>query len=243
MTGHPILKNMEQQADGWVKKYVLTYELPDGTLHEYHSASRRGAKEYAAKLERNARASRAAMAELEKAAELESAAELEKAAAPEGTKGNALAQDEQPSACETIVPDAVCIVARTPRNTLVMEREFRYPLNSWCVALPAGLVDPGEDILACAARELSEETGYEVIPGTPMRALPQAGYSSTGLTDETVQVVFVEAEKAGEAHTESSELIEVFELPVAGIDDFLNANRLPIGTRAQLILELMKALG
>ena len=139
-------------------------------------------------------------------------------------------------------PDAVSIVARTPRDTLVMEREFRYPLNSWCVALPAGLVDPGEDIFTCAARELSEETGYEVIPGAPMRALPQAGYSSTGLTDETVQIVFVEAEKAGAAHTEGAELIEVFELPIADIDQFLESNRLPIGTRAQLVLELMKAL-
>ena len=226
MALHPVLKDMEQQADGWVKKYVLTYELPDGTLHEYHCATRREAKEYAEGLERNGRLSRAEMERL-----------AGTGADTPTTPGSGLAPSDD------FIPDAVCIVARTPRDTVVMEREFRYPLNSWCVALPAGLVDPGEDIFTCAARELSEETGYEVIPDAPMRALPQAGYSSTGLTDETVQVVFVEAEKAGEAHTEGSELIEVFELPIADIQDFLKANQLPIGTRAQLVLELLSALG
>ena len=214
MSVHPKLVKVTKEAEGWVKKYVLTYELPDGTLYNYHCATRRDEEEYLAELELNATVSKAAMGAME-------------------------AGDALPEAAR-FTPDAVCIVARTPRDTLVMEREFRYPLNSWCTALPAGLVDPGEDVVTCAARELSEETGYEVIPGAPVRVLPQAGYSSTGLTDETVQIVFVEAEKAGKAHTESNELIEVFELPVADIDEFLKTNPLPIGTRAQLVLELFR---
>lgn len=207
----PKLIDVKQEADGWVKKYVLTYELLDGSLHTYHCASRRGLEDYKALLERNAQASARAMDAVRAGGDL-----------PEPA---------------TFVPDAVCIVARTPRDTLVMEREFRYPLNSWCIAFPAGLVDPGEDILTCADRELQEETGYAVTPGSVMRVLPQAGYSSTGMTDETVQVVFVEAEKIGDAHTEHSELIEVFELPIADIDEFVATNPLPIGTRAQLILD------
>jgi len=194
----PQLEHIEQISDGWVKKYVLTYRMPDGRTRPYEMASRKSIDRLRKLFDDNA------------------AGRM-----PEN-------------------PDAVCIVARTPRDTLVMEREFRYPLNSWCIAFPAGLVDPGEDILACAARELSEETGYEVTKGAPARALPQAGYSSTGMTDETVHVVFVEAEKAGEAHTEPNELIEVFELPVAEIEQFLTENKLPIGTRAQLILEAVK---
>ena len=207
----PKLVDVEQVCDGWVKKHLLTYEMPDGSLYKYHCATRRNADEFRAGLERNAIVSAQAM-------------EAIHAGAPQ----------PQPPA---FTPDAVCIVARTPRDTLVMEREFRYPLNSWCIAFPAGLVDPGEDIVTCAGRELSEETGYEVIPGAPTRVLPQPGYSSTGLTDETVQVVFVEAEKAGPAHAEGNELIEVFELPIADVRRFLDENALPIGTRAQLILE------
>ena len=215
MAFQPKLVNVRKEADGWVKKYVLTYELADGTLHEYHCATRREEADYREELERNGRASQEIM--------------------------QALESGETLPAAERFTPDAVCIVARTPRDTLVMEREFRYPLNSWCVAFPAGLVDPGEDILACADRELREETGYAVIPNTPVRVLPQAGYSSTGLTDETVQIVFVEAEKVGDAHTEHSEVIEVFELPIAEIEEFVNANPLPIGTRAQLALEIFGA--
>ena len=191
----PQLQHMELISDGWVKKYVLTYLMPDGRTHTYDMASRKSPDDLRALLEGNASGVR-----------------------PQGA-------------------DAVCIAARTPRDTLVMVREFRYPLNSWCIAFPAGLVDPGEDILTCADRELREETGYAVLPDAPIRVLPQAGYSSTGMTDETVQVVFVEAERKGNAHTEPNELIEVFELPIADIGTFMEANETPIGTRAQLILE------
>ena len=136
--------------------------------------------------------------------------------------------------------DAICIVARTPNDSLVMIREFRYPLNSWCIAFPAGLVETGEDFIVCADRELREETGYAIAPGTKPRLLPQAGYSSTGMTDETVQVFYVDAVKVGNPHTEENELIEVFELPIADVDEFIRTNTTPIGTRAQLVLEAFR---
>ena len=192
----PKLVDVEQVSDGWIKKYVLTYELADGTPHVYEVASRRRLDDFRASLEARAAGS--------------------------------ISRES----------DAVCIVARTPRDTLVMIREFRYPLNSWCVALPAGLIDAGEDFATSAARELREETGYTLVPGSAVRALPQPGYSSTGLTDETVQVVFVEAEKTCAPAFDGNELIEVFELPIADVRKFLDDNELPIGTRAQLILEL-----
>ena len=192
----PQLKSVEQVSDGWIKKYVLTYDMPDGSAHSYEVASRKPPEAYAQLLEANG-------------------------------SGPAFQ-----------APDAVCIAARTPRDTLVMIREFRYPLNSWCIALPAGLVDVGEDPAVCVRRELEEETGYSVLDGAAVRFLPQAGYSSTGMSDETVQVAFVEADKVRDAHTEPHELIEVFELPIADIPEFLAGNQMPIGTRAQLILQL-----
>ena len=207
----PKLVSIEQVCDGWVKKHLLTYELPDGQLYEYHCATRRNAEDFREELERNAKVSERVM--------------------------QAIHADEQPPSVPAFTPDAVCIVARTPRDTLVMIREFRYPLNSWCIGFPAGLIDAGEDIATCAARELQEETGYTVVAGNAPTALPQAGFSSTGLTDEAVQVVFVEAEKSGDSATEPGELIEVFELPIADVRRFLDENALPIGTRAQLILE------
>ena len=138
-------------------------------------------------------------------------------------------------------PDAVCIVPLLPDGSVLLEREFRYPLNSWCVSLPAGLIDAGESLEEAVARELSEETGYrlrdDIAPA--VRPLPQPGFSSTGLTEENVQVVFAQVEAAGKARPDSAELIEPFTVARADLRAFLDANKLPIGTRCQLILELL----
>ena len=138
-------------------------------------------------------------------------------------------------------PDAVCIVPLLPDGSVLLEREFRYPLNSWCVSLPAGLIDAGESLEEAVARELSEETGYrlrdDIAPA--VRPLPQPGFSSTGLTEENVQVVFAQVEPAGEARPDSAELIEPFTVARTDLRAFLDANQLPIGTRCQLILELL----
>ena len=138
-------------------------------------------------------------------------------------------------------PDAVCIVPLLPDGSVLLEREFRYPLNSWCVSLPAGLIDAGESLEETVARELSEETGYrlrdDIAPA--VRPLPQPGFSSTGLTEENVQVVFAQVEPAGQARPDSAELIEPFTVARADLRAFLDANQLPIGTRCQLILELL----
>lgn len=148
-----------------------------------------------------------------------------------GTLGNTGAPD----------PDAVCIVPLLPDGSVLLEREFRYPLNSWCVSLPAGLIDAGESLEEAVARELSEETGYrlrdDIAPA--VRPLPQPGFSSTGLTEENVQVVFAQVEPAGQARPDSAELIEPFTVARADLRAFLDANQLPIGTRCQLILELL----
>ena len=138
-------------------------------------------------------------------------------------------------------PDAVCIVPLLPDGSVLLEREFRYPLNSWCVSLPAGLIDAGETLEEAVARELSEETGYrlrdDIAPA--VRPLPQPGFSSTGLTEENVQVVFAQVEPGGQPRPDSAELIEPFTVARSGLRAFLDTNKLPIGTRCQLILELL----
>ena len=139
--------------------------------------------------------------------------------------------------------DAVCIVGETREGTLLMEREFRYPLNSWCISFPAGLKEPGESIGECVERELLEETGYKLRRDVerPLRPLPQAQFSSTGLTDEAIQIVFAQVERAGDAQPERNELIEPFQLPISETRRFLDENTTLISTRAQLILELFAA--
>lgn len=54
----------------------------------------------------------------------------------------------------------VCIVAETTDGKLLIERQYRHAVRSVITEIPAGIVEPGEEPLAAAKRELQEETGY-----------------------------------------------------------------------------------
>ena len=57
-------------------------------------------------------------------------------------------------------PGAVVVLPLLDDGRILLERQYRYPLERVFVEFPAGKIDPGEDTLACAKRELQEETGY-----------------------------------------------------------------------------------
>lgn len=140
--------------------------------------------------------------------------------------------------------DAVCIVGYTAEGSFLLIKEFRFPMNRECIAFPAGLRDAGESVEECASRELREETGYDLArnaDGTPVHihSFVQPGFSSLGMGDESIAMVFAQVEKVGEPRSESTEFIEVFELPRTDIARFLQENRAPLSIRAQLVLEMV----
>jgi ADP-ribose diphosphatase len=62
---------------------------------------------------------------------------------------------------QTVVhPGAVAIVPIGPRGELLLIRQFRAAARGWLLEFPAGTLEPGEAPLACARRELREETGF-----------------------------------------------------------------------------------
>ncbi len=139
-------------------------------------------------------------------------------------------------------PDAIALIAITEDGRLVLNREFRYPLNAWCIELPAGLVDEGETPSQAAVRELKEETGYEPVcdaSGNPkLHVLRQVGFSSAGMTSETVQLVVVRVQNnPGESHQEAHERIVCFTLTRDEAKTFLATNTLLFDMRAQLVIE------
>jgi ADP-ribose pyrophosphatase len=105
-------------------------------------------------------------------------------------------------------PDAVVIVPfHRVKGKMVITREYRVPLNDYEYGFPAGLIDADESVEQATRRELREETGLTVSRFIKMS--PPI-YSSAGMTDESVVMVYVECEgkPTNSANTEF-ELIEV----------------------------------
>jgi ADP-ribose pyrophosphatase len=94
----------------------------------------------------------------------------------------------------TVAADAVAIVAVVQGSAgprLLVIREFRAPLGRHELSLPSGLVDEGESVETAGARELHEETGLSL--SKIFHVSPPVA-SSAGLTDETVCLLYGEAE-------------------------------------------------
>lgn len=76
-------------------------------------------------------------------------------------------------------PGAAMILAMPDARTIVMERQYRYPLREHVYELPAGKIDAGEDPLQTARRELLEETGYRARDWRHLLSVyPVVGYSN-----------------------------------------------------------------
>lgn len=106
-------------------------------------------------------------------------------------------------------PDAVVIVPflkEGNKRFVVVVEEFRIPLKDYEWSFPAGLRGKDEDVISCATRELEEETGFLV---TEVWTVSPPIYSSAGLSDESVCLVYVECRKGGKQNLELSESLNV----------------------------------
>jgi ADP-ribose pyrophosphatase len=150
----------------------------------------------------------------------------------------------QPNADRTA--DAVIIVPvlRMPGEPLrlVMVKEFRVPVGAYVFAFPAGLLEPGENVDQAARRELMEETGLEIMA---VRRVTQPLYSSSGLTDEAVAMIFVEARATPQTQPKLDVLedLEVVLLDFAGICRLCEDRSARIEARAWTILYSYQQLG
>src|SRR6516225_9329541 len=88
---------------------------------------------------------------------------------------------------------------------IVMERQYRHAAGRFLWEVPAGKLDPGEDALAGAQRELEEETGYRAKKWTELVEY----YASPGFLGESMKVFLAEGLVAGDARPEEDELIEL----------------------------------
>jgi len=108
-------------------------------------------------------------------------------------------------------PGAVAVIALTDSGEIVMERQFRYPLGRDMIEVPAGKIDPGEDPLATARRELQEETGYTAAEWTHVATI----HLAIGYSNEHIEIYLARHLKQERAKLDEEEFLEVFTLPLA----------------------------
>ena len=105
-------------------------------------------------------------------------------------------------------PGAVAVIAFTPANRLIAVRQFRKPLDKMIIEIPAGKLERGEDPLACAKRELLEETGYTA----DSMKFVTSFYTSPGFADEFLHIYEAEGLTAGDAQPDADEFVDLLEL-------------------------------
>lgn len=108
-------------------------------------------------------------------------------------------------------PGAVVILPVLDAGHVVLIRNFRFSVGATLWEIPAGTVEPDEELEACAKRELAEETGYTAAKWTYRGFL----YASPGVLDEKLHLFIAERLTPGAMRPEADEQIEAVTLPLA----------------------------
>lgn len=135
---------------------------------------------------------------------------------------------------------AVAVIAlldEGPDTRLVMVRQYRYPTGKVLLEIPAGKLDPGETQLACAMRELREETGYSAAEWAFCTEIHNAAaYSS-----ESIWIWLARGLVPGPARPDRGEFVETVNCSLAELEALEARGELPDVKTQVALFRLLRA--
>lgn len=105
---------------------------------------------------------------------------------------------------------AAAVVPLTDDGNILLIRQYRHAAGGYIYEIPAGKIDPGEDPLDCAAREVEEEIGLRASSLAPMLSF----YTTPGFTDEVIYLFLATGLTPGTQSLEHDEVLEVVKMPL-----------------------------
>ncbi len=130
-------------------------------------------------------------------------------------------------------PGGVCILPVDETGTAWCVRQYRYPMGEHLLEAPAGKLERGEDPLACAVRELSEETGFTAAEYVNLGRL----YPSPGYCHETLYIYMATGLTRGQAHLDKGEFLDVEKHSLDELYDMVMRNELPDAKTAMAVVK------
>jgi ADP-ribose pyrophosphatase len=131
-------------------------------------------------------------------------------------------------------PGAATMLAFVDERTILLERQFRYPLRRHFIELPAGKIDKGEDPLRTAQRELREECGYDAAEWRHLGTLNPA----IGFADEHIELYLARDLTYVGHQLDADEFLEVMQVDVLEAVEWIREGRI---TEPKAIFGLMWA--
>lgn len=132
------------------------------------------------------------------------------------------------------LPDWVNIIAITKDGKFIIEKQYRHGIQKVCYELCAGDVEPDEDPLSAAQRELLEETGYA---GGEWSYLGSFATNASGANNYCHSFLVKGVELKASQHLETTEDIELQLLEEKDIKELLLHNQIPEGVMAAPLWE------
>lgn len=114
-------------------------------------------------------------------------------------------------------PGAVCVIPVTENGEVIMVRQFRYAFNQVLLEVPAGKLEPNEDPLSAALRELEEESG---VVAQNVEYLGEI-YTTVAIFDERIHVYLATGLTYKNAHPDEGEFLDVDKIPLSTLVDMV----------------------